>query len=106
MNVDFVRELELRDEDRDDDRRVVRIDTSLDVGTMTFRQRMTRHFFNRQSEITCHILIRKFRKSENASQFLLLLRSEVSLYPLCLDLRTMPNSEYWGIAGYNLVPDR
>ncbi len=51
MNVDLVRELELCDEDGDDDRRVVRIDTSLDVGTVTFRQRMTRHFFDRQPEI-------------------------------------------------------
>ena len=48
MNVDFVRELELCDKDGDDDRRVVRIDTSLDVGAMPFRQRMTWNFFDRQ----------------------------------------------------------
>ena len=48
MNVDFVRELELCDEDGDDDRRVVRIDASLDVGAMPFRQRMTWNFFDRQ----------------------------------------------------------
>jgi len=51
MDVDLVWELELYDEDGDDDRWVVRIDTSLDVGTVTFRQWMTRHFFNSQPEI-------------------------------------------------------
>jgi len=63
--------------------------------------------------ITCHKLIRKFRTDINYPHNFFSLskiksdfRSKVSLYPLCLDLRTMPNSEYWGIAGYNLVPAR
>ena len=66
MNVDFVRELELCDKDGDDDRRVVRIDTSLDVGAMPFRQRMTWNFFDRQPKTNfmtkIMTMIKKFPK--------------------------------------------
>ena len=49
MYVDLVRELEVADHHGDDDRRVLPIDAALDVGTVTLRQRVTRHFFDCQS---------------------------------------------------------